>query len=92
MPETEAGGRERKLEQILCSCMVRKIILVSIISLCSNFKRLYKNERNKKKNLIIPSNQHLSLITNRHHSNYNLRSSDDGIYYLGHLLAEEKAH
>lgn len=43
------------------------------------------------KTLIIPSNQCLSLITNRRHSNCDLRSFDDGIYYLAKLLAEERA-
>lgn len=40
---------------------------------------------------IIPSNQWLSLITNRRHGNCDLRSFDGGIYYLAHLLADEKA-
>lgn len=47
--------------------------------------------KEKKRGFIITSNQCVSLITNRHHSKCDVRLCDDGIYYLGHLLAEEKS-
>lgn len=65
--------------------------LLSLLYLFVPISRGYTKMK-RRRSFIITSNQCLSLITNRHHSNYDLRLFDDGIYYLAHLLAEEKTN
>ena len=64
----------------------------SIVSFCSNFKRLYKNKKKEGPYYPIYSMSLLNYRTVRHHNNYDLRPSDDGIYYRAHLLAEWMAY
>lgn len=97
VPEWEAGEK-RKLEQLLYNCIVRKTTFMSsaqdsclyCIFLFQLQEAIQKMKRIR--SFIITSNQCLSLITNRHHTKYDLRLFDDGIYYLAHLLAEEKTN
>ena len=98
VPERQAG-EEGKLEQLLYNHEERKTTFMSFAQdsrlycvFLFQFQEAIQKKPKGIRSLIIPSNQCVSLITNRRLRNYDLRSSDDRIYYLTHLWAEETAH